>query len=789
MKNTATLETNAHVEAPSYLQDQKAWLVWKFEPNDGGGKPRKIPHYVGGGRRWGTQGTPRDMSKLATYDEAVAELSTGKYEGLGFAPLPEFGICALDFDNCLVDGEPHPDLTPIITGTYAELSPSGNGVRAFVRGNYGDRKDLGQPYGVELFSEKGFVTVTGNVLDIVKILDNADTVAELDAEVRALCAKRFKREPGTASAGTGERVGMTEDEVRDILAKIPNELDYDDWVRSGMAVHHETGGEGFDIWDEWSQTNLDKYTTREYGWERWVSFGKNDNVFGMHGLRKMAGLSSTLPASVDDFEVNVLTDEEQAEGEAARQRNKNRPPPIVLETERQRSQRIAREGTHLGAPTQRVMSGTEMLEECVFVSDGSRVAFLKQPRAVLPFNEFKQLTAGSQEVKKKTAEARASKVHRAALWLESPDRKTVRTMTFAPGRAPICESPDGDTALNLWVPRSAKAPSNWQNLWKVFYDHVEYLVPNASERERFLDWLAHIEQVPGELPHTHYLLVAKQTGIGRNWLAYALARVWAGYVALGFDLGESLRSGFNGALSQRLLAVVDELHEGGPGGASKPVAEKLKSMLTEATRRVNPKYGRQHVEFNACRFLMFSNHEAALPLAENDRRVVVLENPSQRRPEAYYKELYDLLHNPDLGAAIAEGLSRRDISNFNAGSVAPMSAAKSRTIRAGRSEIEQAVRDLAQEWPSDCITSGRLHSAVSVALGTNVGSTQAACVLAGIVKRDGRVRVAGVPSHVWIVRDHGKWASAPAAEVAAEVLRGSTVVDAEAIGHLGEEFA
>jgi hypothetical protein len=70
-----------------------------------------------------------------------------------------------------------------------------------------------------------------------------------------------------------------------------------------MAVHHETGGEGFDIWDEWSQTNLDKYTTREYGWERWVSFGKNDgDTFTMRGLLKMAGMSPSTPASVDDFE-------------------------------------------------------------------------------------------------------------------------------------------------------------------------------------------------------------------------------------------------------------------------------------------------------------------------------------------------------------------------------------------------------------------------------------------------------------------------------------------------------
>ena len=358
------------------------------------------------------------------------------------------------------------------------------------------------------------------------------------------------------------------------------------------------------------------------------------------------------------------------------------------------------------------------------------------------------------------------------MWLESQDRKTVRCQTFAPGRPAVCQSPDNVQAKNLWAPRATVAPTNWRELSSPFFEHVAYLVPDALERDRFLDWMAHIEQDPGTLPSTHYLLVARQTGIGRNWLAYPLARVFAGHTALGFDLGGALRSGFNGALSQTLLAVVDELHEGGPGGSNKPAAEKLKSMLTETTRRVNPKYGRQHVEFNCTRFLMFSNHEAALPLADNDRRVVVIENPGARQAAGYYKKLYALLDHPDIGAALAEAFKQRDISGFNPGEVAPMTEAKARTIRAGRSEVEQAVRDVAAEWPSDCITSARLTFEVTEALGGKTWSTQSVCVAAGLVKYPGRVKVAGAAAHVWLLRDQRAWCAAAPALVAAEILRG-----------------
>ena len=38
-----------------------------------------------------------------------------------------------------------------------------------------------------------------------------------------------------------------------------------------------------------------------------------------------------------------------------------------------------------------------------------------------------------------------------------------------------------------------QAPKNWAEWAALFLEHIEYLVPNALERGRFLDWLAHIE--------------------------------------------------------------------------------------------------------------------------------------------------------------------------------------------------------------------------------------------------------------------------------------------------------
>ena len=103
-------------------------------------------------------------------------------------------------------------------------------------------------------------------------------------------------------------------------------------------------------------------------------------------------------------------------------------------------------------------------------------------------------------------------------------------------------------------------------------------------------WVAHIVQQPGVLPHTAYLMVTPTRGIGRNWLTGVLARVIRGYVAAGVTLGDVLDGGFNGRLSRKLLATVDETREGLTAKRYER-GNALQRIVTEETRLINPKYG------------------------------------------------------------------------------------------------------------------------------------------------------------------------------------------------------
>lgn len=74
----------------------------------------------------------------------------------------------------------------------------------------------------------------------------------------------------------GNATDVSEQDIRDMLAALSPDCDYDQWVKIGMSVHQSTSGTGFALWDTWSSGG-EKYPGTKQLDRHWHSFGKSTN--------------------------------------------------------------------------------------------------------------------------------------------------------------------------------------------------------------------------------------------------------------------------------------------------------------------------------------------------------------------------------------------------------------------------------------------------------------------------------------------------------------------------------
>jgi primase-polymerase (primpol)-like protein len=158
---------------PETLRTVPQWLAYRavsvVKP-DGSQKLNKIPVNP----RTGRNGKSNDPSTWGTFAEACAfvrALPEGSMGGLGYAFTPGAGITAIDLDHCLGDeGELHPAAAELVAAfdSWTEMSPSGNGVHIWIKGTLEGVTSAkyapgtaGFPFGVEIFCDRFFMTVTG----------------------------------------------------------------------------------------------------------------------------------------------------------------------------------------------------------------------------------------------------------------------------------------------------------------------------------------------------------------------------------------------------------------------------------------------------------------------------------------------------------------------------------------------------------------------------------------------------------------------------------------------------
>ena len=175
---------------PEELRARPQWVCWRYEDRDG--KPTKPPFQTDGSRADST-----DPGTWTTYENAFA--ARGDFDGIGSVFSGDDPHVGIDLDDCFIDGQPKPAAAAVLLAldSYSEISPSGNGVKVWVRadlnltglnlnGKWGKRTNKA-PWGgkAEVYAAGRFFTVTGNHLDGTPagIEDRQEQLGEVLAEL------------------------------------------------------------------------------------------------------------------------------------------------------------------------------------------------------------------------------------------------------------------------------------------------------------------------------------------------------------------------------------------------------------------------------------------------------------------------------------------------------------------------------------------------------------------------------------------------------------------------------
>jgi len=99
--------------------------------------------------------------------------------------------------------------------------------------------------------------------------------SDIDAAPQSLLEllKKPERYRATYESKT---VDVSYNDLGDMLSYITNtDLDYDVWIKIGMALHHASSGTAYDLWEAWSSTSS-KHDAADMA-KKWHSFGKSAN--------------------------------------------------------------------------------------------------------------------------------------------------------------------------------------------------------------------------------------------------------------------------------------------------------------------------------------------------------------------------------------------------------------------------------------------------------------------------------------------------------------------------------
>lgn len=176
---------------PQSLKDFNSWVGWKLSEVSGaaneGSRTTKIPIDP----KTGAKASVTKPGTWGSFDQAVAAQDEYELDGVGLVLRKEDRLVGIDLDDCVLDdGTIKPEAQQVVDvlATYTEKSPSGKGLRLFLRGNLQGRGKRRGSF--EFYDDVRYLTVTGDHVPATPLVVE-ERQAELDQVYAHIFSKMF----------------------------------------------------------------------------------------------------------------------------------------------------------------------------------------------------------------------------------------------------------------------------------------------------------------------------------------------------------------------------------------------------------------------------------------------------------------------------------------------------------------------------------------------------------------------------------------------------------------------
>jgi hypothetical protein len=449
---------------------------------------------------------------------------------------------------------------------------------------------------------------------------------------------------------------ITEGEVDAALETYEAEdLDYDAWLRVGMALYHQFqgGDEGWGRWLAWSEKS-GKHDPRQMR-TKWRSFGSGsrERPVTFASVIKLAGglqRAVEIRPGGQTFEALRLRagavssmDEYRSLRNEVREMNDARLPrdlrSIIIGTVHEAWARgamigkrevnaafkfVGKSARPLGDDADR----PEWMEDWVFCESDSTFERVSVRHSVN--------ATSWRMMHDRMPEVIASDVDAVTFASTHSRIPTVAGLMYWPGAGEIFLGPDGMRRLNSFADSgvdpcvSLEGDEDGQRVVDLFMAHVRNTVRDEREQRILIDFMAFVIQNPGKRVRWALLLHGIE-GNGKSFFFNVMQH------ALGANARvvstTAIDSGFTGWAEGAILIGVEEIRIAGTNKYA--VLDKMKPLITNDTIAVVHKGRDERAIPNFASYMMMTNHADAIPVGDNDRRYCVITTCHTRKEDLY----------------------------------------------------------------------------------------------------------------------------------------------------------